>query len=192
MAFVIKTHFYGGFKASETSYKSYDNLLEGWNEYKRLRAFDFDYGDSFHSTTYFISHDYSVQLKPQRPHARSYRAWLELQEQRNKLSEFEEILSEVITFDDLIAEEDDPFDKLQKEWFDSGLQDEYDNSIFNSLSNEEESYSWDDDWYEQWRDEQAALPDYGCIDIDWDAMDKVVEELDLIYADYIDKELPFN
>jgi|GEM_PF-4471710 len=74
----------------------------------------------------------------------------------------------------------------------SSLSNEETERFVAMLEAEEESYPWDDDWYEQWRDEQAALPDYGCIDIDWDAMDKVVEELDLIYADYIDKELPFN
>lgn len=81
----------------------------------------------------------------------------------------------------------EPFTKVK-----TNVSDEETERFVAMLEAEEESYPWDDDWYEQWRDEQAALPDYGCIDIDWDAMDKVVEELDIIYADYIDKELPFN
>lgn len=75
MTFTIKTDYYNYFGGHKPEYKSFTNLLEGWAEYKRLKATDFDYDDAWKETTYFITHNYTVENKPQRPHARTKSEW---------------------------------------------------------------------------------------------------------------------
>ena len=89
MAFVIKRTFYDYFCGQKTEYKSYDKLLEGWNNYKKEKATDFDYGDTFKNTTYYITHNYSVQTKPQRPHARSHSEWIRMKRQAEEIGSME-------------------------------------------------------------------------------------------------------
>lgn len=85
MTFVTKEKFYSYFAKKEiTTTTSYENLLEGWNAYKKGKETDFDYGDAWQETTYYIIHDYAVENKPQRPHARSLREWERVCEKRRE------------------------------------------------------------------------------------------------------------
>ena len=84
MTFVIKTNFYDYFGGQKVTYKSFENLLEGWNTFKKELATDFRYDDAFQETTYYVTHNYAVMNKPQRPHARSLWAWERMCEERKK------------------------------------------------------------------------------------------------------------
>lgn len=84
MTFTIKTNFYDYFGGQKVTYKSFENLLEGWNTFKKELATDFRYDDAFQETTYFVTHNYTVVDKPQRPHARSLYAWEKMCKERKE------------------------------------------------------------------------------------------------------------
>lgn len=76
MKIIIDRDFYSYFAGSnQHDYYHFTNLLEAWNEYKRIRATDFHYSDAYQHTTIRIYRNDSVATKPQRPHARSAEAW---------------------------------------------------------------------------------------------------------------------
>lgn len=81
MQIIIDCHHYDYFGgASKHDYTKYENLLEGWRAYKRKASYDYDYGDSWQHTRYFVDHDYAVTPKRNRPHARSEYEWNRLKE----------------------------------------------------------------------------------------------------------------
>ena len=76
MRYTIDIHRYDYFAgASKHEYRSYTNLLEFWSEYKRISANDYNYDDAWQNTTYFVTHDDTVVLKPQRHHAHTKHEW---------------------------------------------------------------------------------------------------------------------
>lgn len=84
MTFYIREDYYGGFKASETRYIKFNNLMEGWAEYKRLKSKQFYYDDAYYSVSCFVVHNYTVELKPQRYHAREKWQWEKMQETQHR------------------------------------------------------------------------------------------------------------
>ena len=84
MKYTIDHQFYSCFgHGVKREYKHFTNLSEAWNEYKRMRSYDFNYGDAWQFTTFRAYRDDSVVLKPQRPHARSYEEWLRVKDTIN-------------------------------------------------------------------------------------------------------------
>lgn len=75
MELVVCVRHYDYFGGEKREMQVYENLLEGWSAYKKGISIDFDYGDAFRETSYYVKHDYSVALKPQRWHARSKYEW---------------------------------------------------------------------------------------------------------------------
>lgn len=73
--YTITCEFYDYFSGQIFERETYTSLLEAWSVYKRTKAQDFDYGDSYQHTSFSIVHDASVPLAPQRPHARSAWEW---------------------------------------------------------------------------------------------------------------------
>lgn len=79
MRYAVDRHYYSYFGgADKHEYKYYTNLQEAWHAYKYEKANDFNYGDAWQYTSLRVIHDYSVALKPQRPHARSAQEWRQM------------------------------------------------------------------------------------------------------------------
>lgn len=84
MELVICVRHYDYFGGDKTDHEVYTNLLEGWEELKKSRSYDFVYDNAFRATTYYVRHDYTVELKPQRWHARSKYEWDKMREELEK------------------------------------------------------------------------------------------------------------
>ena len=80
MEIIIDCIFYSYFGGmSKHKRKTYRNLLEGWNIYKRTQANDFEYEDAWQRTTFRVVREDRERRKPQRPHARTKQEWVKLQ-----------------------------------------------------------------------------------------------------------------
>jgi hypothetical protein len=80
-------------------YLKFDNLLEGWCAYKRMKSHEFNYGDAW----YEVSIRLRVPVredKPQRPHARSEWKWKDLQAHKEHERLSEEELAYLLSFDE--------------------------------------------------------------------------------------------
>ena len=122
MRYTIDIHRYDYFAgASKHEYRSYTNLLEFWSEYKRISANDYNYDDAWQNTTYFVTHDDTVVLKPQRHHARTKHEWEKLQHLYEDYPQFRHIkASELldVVVDDMLKP------KCEDEWFSFDFDDE--------------------------------------------------------------------
>ena len=84
MKLTITREFYDYFgHGTEYTHTTFNSIVEGYKEFKRISSKDFDYGDTFQYTRCSLSYeDYPVTLTPQRPHARSKAAWLGIVEDK--------------------------------------------------------------------------------------------------------------
>lgn len=97
--------------------KCFKNLLEAWSYFKDLRKSD---DDNWQETAFYFSHDDSVIVKPQRPHARSAEEWRRivwekedaLQRERLANEGINALFEDVIDIEPIIYDEDEyVFDK---------------------------------------------------------------------------------
>lgn len=78
MHLVIDIDFYDYFGgANKHTYKTFDSIVEGYNEFKRVSHTDFSYADGYQHTTCHLIDSVPV-VTAQRPHARSASEWLKL------------------------------------------------------------------------------------------------------------------
>ena len=102
MRFVIDIDFYDYFGgANKHTYKTFDSIIEGYNEFKRVSNTDFSYADGYQHTTCRLIDSVPV-VTAQRPHARSAYEWLKF-----KASIPTTVVS--VPVDDLADVFDDPF-----------------------------------------------------------------------------------
>lgn len=105
MRLVIDIDFYDYFGgANKHTYKTFDSIIEGYNEFKRVSNTDFSYADGYQHTTCRLIDSVPV-VTAQRPHARSAYEWLKL-----KASIPAIVVS--VPVDDLADVFDDPFGDL--------------------------------------------------------------------------------
>ena len=78
MRLVIDIDFYDYFGgANKHTYKTFDSIVEGYKEFKRVSSTDFIYDDGYQNTTCRLIDSVPV-VTAQRPHARSASEWLKL------------------------------------------------------------------------------------------------------------------
>ena len=110
MRLVIDIDFYDYFGgANKHTYKTFDSIVEGYNEFKRVSHTDFSYADGYQHTTCRLIDSVPV-VTAQRPHARSAYEWLKRAESfDNFVDDFAADFADV--FDDPFGDLDD--DPLQ-------------------------------------------------------------------------------
>ena len=80
MRFVIDIDSYDYFGgANKHTYKTFDSIVEGYKEFKRVSNTDFIYDDGYQNTTCYLIDSVPV-VTAQRPHARSAYEWQKLKE----------------------------------------------------------------------------------------------------------------
>lgn len=116
MKYVVDRDFYSYFGgANKHEYKCFTNLMEAWNEFKKTRKNDFDYGDAYQYTTFRFYRNDSVALKPQRPHARSAEEWRRIVWEKEDALQRERLANEGMNalFEDVIDVEPIIYDEYE-------------------------------------------------------------------------------
>ena len=84
MNIVIQIEHYDYFGGHKFEHIQIEGALAGWNKYKELAQKDFSYEDAWRFTEIlYTTTPCAVEVKPQRPHARSHYEWCTLEKAKS-------------------------------------------------------------------------------------------------------------